>query len=54
MKAIKYEAQEGFVWVRKDKPDWYLGGTLYLSPKDNIEDYEQLIPVAEEEDDGQE
>jgi hypothetical protein len=44
MTAIKHIAEPGLVWVRKDNSDWELGDTLYLSPKDDINNYEQVTP----------
>lgn len=45
--ATKYTAQEGFVWVRKDTPDFILGSVIYVAPDDTIENYQQ-IPEPEE------
>jgi len=45
--ATKYTAQEGFVWVRKDTPDFILGSVIYVAPNDTIENYQQ-IPEPEQ------
>ena len=45
--ATKYTAQEGFVWVRKDTPDFILGRVIYVAPNDTIENYQQ-IPEPEQ------
>ena len=39
-----------YVWVRKDNPELYMGQTLYLSPKDSINNYTQVIPVEDVEE----
>lgn len=46
--ATKYTAQEGFVWVRKDTPDFILGSVIYLAPNDSIDNYME-IPEPEQE-----
>ena len=48
MKAIIHIANPGLVWIRKDNIDWELGDTLYLSPKDSINNYKQVEPKPEE------
>ena len=47
--ATKCTAQEGFVWVRKDTPDFILGRVIYVAPNDTIENYQQ-IPEPEQEE----
>ncbi len=50
MKAIQHTTTEGLVWVKKDRPDYELGTTLYLSPQDDINNYERVEPLPEEEE----
>ena len=50
MDAIKYVADSGLVWVRNDNLEWELGNILYLSPKDTIDNYQQVEPKPEEVD----
>ena len=40
--ATPYEAREGYVWVRKDTPDFILGSVIYVAPDDTIENYQQI------------
>lgn len=45
--ATKYTAQEGFVWVRKDTPDFILGSVLYVAPNDSIVNYIEVLEPEE-------
>lgn len=46
--ATKYTAQEGFVWVRKDTPDFILGSVLYVAPNDSIVNYIEVLEPEEQ------